>query len=528
MEYVFFRTIRQNNIECFFYKKNYLWLSKLIRMMAAVNTLQTELEQYFLPFRDNIIGIRQEFQSPFGIQRILYTDWTASGRLYRPIEEKLMNEFGPFVANTHTETTVTGTAMTMAYHEARHIIKKHVNAGVEDVLITDGTGMTGVVNKFQRILGLRLPENLKPHAKIPIENKPIVFISHMEHHSNQTSWLETIADVEVVPACEKGLFCLDNFAKLIKKHESRPIKIASVTSCSNVTGIKTPYHEVAKLMHRNNGLCFVDFACSGPYVKIDMHPEDSESYLDAIFFSPHKFLGGPGTSGVLVFNKKLYNNMIPDNPGGGTVSWTNPWGEHKFLDNIEDREDGGTPGFLQVIKTALAIKLKEQMGVENILKREQEIVEYIFAELGPVPNIKILAGQHQNRLGVISFYIDDLHFNLGVKLLNDRFGIQTRGGCSCAGTYGHYLLNVDVEKSHSLTCQIDSGDLMQKPGWIRMSIHPTTTSAEIQFVCESINALAQHHEQWKTDYNYNKGTNEFVHKNAEPIEKEMIGRWFSI
>lgn len=497
-------------------------------MITAAKTLKTDLEQYFERFRNNIIGIDQEFISPFGKRKIIYTDWTASGRLYRPIEDKLINEFGPFVANTHTETTVSGTAMTLAYHEARHIIKAHVNASETDLLITDGTGMTGVVNKFQRILGLKIPENLKPHTNIPQENKPIVFISHMEHHSNQTSWLETIADVVVVPACEKGLFCLANFTQLLEKYADRPIKIASITSCSNVTGISTPYHEVAKLMHRHNGLCFVDFACSGPYVKIDMHPADPESYLDAIFFSPHKFLGGPGTSGVLVFNKKLYNNMIPDNPGGGTVSWTNPWGAHKFVDSIEDREDGGTPGFLQVIKTALAIRLKEEMGIENILKREHEIVDYIFSKLENTSNIKILAGQHTNRLGVISFYIEDLHFNLGVKLLNDRFGIQTRGGCSCAGTYGHYLLNVDAETSYSLICEIDSGNLIQKPGWIRMSIHPTTTNDEIRFVCESIIALAQHHQEWKADYRYDKTTNEFIHKQALPVEKEMVKRWFSL
>ncbi len=489
-------------------------------------TLPTELERYFQQYRDNIIGINQEFESPFGTKKIIYTDWTASGRLYRPIEEKMMNEFGSFVANTHTETTVSGTVMTLAYHEARHIIKRHVNANSDDVLITDGTGMTGVVNKFQRILGLKVPENLKAHTKVPQEDKPIVFISHMEHHSNQTSWLETIADVVIVPACEKGLFCLDNFRSLLNKYQDRTIKIASITSCSNVTGISTPYHKVAKIMHQNNGLCFVDFACSGPYVKIDMHPDDAESYLDAIFFSPHKFLGGPGTTGVLVFNKKLYRNMVPDNPGGGTVSWTNPWGEHKYIDNIEDREDGGTPGFLQAIKTALAIQLKEEMGIENILKREHEIVDYVFSELGAVPNIKILAGQHRDRLGVISFYIDDLHFNLGVKILNDRFGIQTRGGCSCAGTYGHYLLSVDEETSHNLVCQIDSGDLIQKPGWIRMSIHPTTTNAEIQFVCESIKALAANHEAWGKDYNYNKNSNEFLHRNAKSYEKDLVLKWF--
>jgi len=488
----------------------------------------TQLEHYFEQFRKNIIGIDQEFLSPYGKQKIIYTDWTASGRLYRPIEEKLMNEFGPFVANTHTETSITGTAMTMAYHEARHIIKHHVNANNDDVIITDGTGMTGVVNKFQRILGLRIPENLKEFTNIPIAIKPIVFISHMEHHSNQTSWLETIADVEVIPCDDEGLFCIKEFKKLVAKHKDRSFKIASITSCSNVTGIRTPYHEVAKIMHQNNGVCFVDFACSGPYVTIDMHPTDLESSLDAIFFSPHKFLGGPGTSGVLVFNKNLYNNNVPDCPGGGTVSWTNPWGEHKYIDNIEDREDGGTPGFLQVIKTALAIQLKEQMGVSNILKREHEIVEFVFEAIGAIDNIKILAREHQDRLGVISFYIDDLHFNLGVKLLNDKFGIQTRGGCSCAGTYGHFLLHVDQETSNDLVCQIASGDLIKKPGWIRMSIHPTTTSEEINYVCESIKALALHHEEWSKDYVYNGKTNEFHHVKALHQEAEMVKSWFRV
>ena len=348
----------------------------------------------------------------------------------------------------------------------------------------------------------------------------------MEHHSNQTSWLETIADVVVIPANEDGLLCMNEFKTLLEKYQDRSFKIASITSCSNVTGIQTPYHEVAKLMHKNKGVCFVDFACSGPYVDINMHP-DEESYLDAIFFSPHKFLGGPGTSGVLIFNKNLYKNNVPDCPGGGTVSWTNPWGEHKYIDNIEDREDGGTPGFLQVIKTALAIQLKEQMGVTNILEREHELVDYVFAELSHIDNLHILAGQHQDRLGVISFYIDDLHYNLGVKLLNDRFGIQTRGGCSCAGTYGHYLLHVDQETSHDLVCQITSGDLIKKPGWIRMSIHPTTTTEEIQFVCDSIKALAENHTEWGKDYQYNAKSNEFIHQNAQQTEKEMVKSWFS-
>ena len=256
----------------------------------------TSLEQYFQQFRDQIIGIDQDFVTPFGQKKLVYTDWTASGRLYRPIEEKLTNEFGPFIANTHTETSTSGAAMTLAYHEARNIIKRHVNANDNDVLITEGSGMTGVINKFQRILGLKVSENLREYTTIPDEIKPIVFVSHMEHHSNQTSWLETIADVVVVPCNEEGTISINSFEKYIKKNADRKIKIVSITSCSNVTGIKTPYHELAKVIHKYNGLCFVDFACCAPYVTIDMHPLEKDAHLDAIFFSPHKFLGGPGLS----------------------------------------------------------------------------------------------------------------------------------------------------------------------------------------------------------------------------------------
>jgi selenocysteine lyase/cysteine desulfurase len=397
------------------------------------------------------------------------------------------------------------------------------------VLIVSGTGMTGVVNKFQRILGLKVPENLTKYTNIPDEIKPVVFITHMEHHSNQTSWLETMAKVEVIPPCSEGLFCMDNLKALLEQYKDRPLKIASITGGSNVTGIRTPHHAIAKVMHQHGGVCFVDFACAAPYVDIDMHPEDEEAYLDAIFFSPHKFLGGPGTCGVLLFNKKLYHNMIPDCPGGGTVSWTNPWGEHKYFDNIEDREDGGTPGFLQTIKTALAIKLKEKMGVSQMLVREHEILELVFNRLGNVDNINILAPQHTNRLGVISFYIDNLHYNLGVKLLNDRFGIQTRGGCSCAGTYGHFLLHVDQATSNELTNEISIGDLARKPGWIRMSIHPTTSCEEIEYVCKSILELAKHHEEWAKDYDYDRFTNEFVHKTFKATKRDQtINNWFEL
>ncbi|WP_405608966.1 aminotransferase class V-fold PLP-dependent enzyme [Polaribacter sp. Asnod1-A03] len=490
--------------------------------------VKLDLEQYFNQFRENIVGINQTFQSPYGEQKLIYTDWTASGRLYATIEEKLLKQFGPFVANTHTETSTSGAAMTLAYHEARNIIKRHVNATKDDVLITAGTGMTGAVNKFQRILGLKISENFKNYTTIPEELKPIVFVSHMEHHSNQTSWLETIADVEVVPCNDEGLLCLKEFEKSILKHKDRKIKIVSITSCSNVTGIETPYHEIAKLIHNYNGLCFVDFACCAPYVSINMHPENEEEYLDAIFFSPHKFLGGPGTSGVLIFNKKLYKNTIPDNPGGGTVSYTNPWGQHDYFDDVETREDGGTPGFLQTIKIALSIQLKEKMGVKNIKNREEEINKVVFETLESLPDVKILAPSHKERLSIFSFYFEKYHFNLVVKLLNDRFGIQTRGGCSCAGTYGHFLLNVDQETSNKIKDEILHGCNTQKPGWVRLSVHPTITTEELNFICNSLKELSVNIEEWSKDYQYEAIKNDYTHKTVDPIEKELVKEWFNI
>ncbi|WP_369048698.1 aminotransferase class V-fold PLP-dependent enzyme [Tenacibaculum sp. UWU-22] len=494
-----------------------------------MNTIaKNTLEHYFDEFRNNIIGVEQTFVSPYGKQKIIYADWTASGRMYKPIEEKLINDFGPFVANTHTETSTTGAAMTLAYHKARTIIKQHVNANSNDILITEGSGMTGVVNKFQRILGLKVSENLRKYTTIPKELKPIVFVSHMEHHSNQTSWLETIADVEVIPCNNLGLICLEAFENTLKKHKNRKYKIASITACSNVTGIKTQYHQIAQIMHQHNGLCFVDFACSAPYVDINMHPQEEDAYLDAIFFSPHKFLGGPGSSGVLIFNKKLYKNLVPDNPGGGTVSYTNPWGGHNYFEDAETREDGGTPAFLQTIKIALSIQLKNKMGVANIKKRENQINAKLFETLEKLDGVHILAPNHKDRLSIFSFYFDNYHFNLVVKLLNDRFGIQTRGGCSCAGTYGHFLLNVNIETSKAIENQILEGCNVEKPGWVRLSLHPTTTDKEVTYICNSLKTLHQNIEQWSKDYHYDAAKNDYIHNTTPPIEKEIISNWFSL
>ena len=497
------------------------------RKIISKHPAELKTDKYFKHFRDNIIGYNLEFETPYGTKKMIYADWTASGRLYKTIEEKLVNLFGPYTGNTHTETNVTGTAMTLSYNKAKKIIKDHVNAGKDDAILSTGSGMTGAMLKFQRMLGFKVPSRIKKFVKVPEELRPVVFMTHMEHHSNQTTWLETIADVEIIKPDENGLVNTDDLIELLEKYKDRNFKIASVIACSNVTGISSPYYKIAEIMHRHNGWCFVDFACSAPYVDINMHPENPLEKLDAIFFSPHKFLGGPGSSGILIFDSTLYDKQSsPDQPGGGTVKWTNPWGEHSFYEDIELREDGGTPPFIQTIKAALAVKLKEEIGVENIRAREEEITERVIRRLKKIANLHLLADHIVCRIPVFSFYIDGLHYNLGVKILNDRFGIQVRGGCSCAGTYGHYLLHVSKTRSHKITKMIEHHDLSEKPGWIRMSLHPVMTDEEIEFIISAIEELALNHGNWEKDYIYDPHNNYFIHKTEPDSEKLMVDSWF--
>ncbi|WP_321286821.1 aminotransferase class V-fold PLP-dependent enzyme [uncultured Sunxiuqinia sp.] len=486
----------------------------------------TQLEKYFKPFRENIIGIDQTFSSPFGEPKILYADWIASGRLYGPIEQKMLEQFGPFVANTHTETSETGALMTKAYQLSHRIIKEHVNAGPNDVIITAGFGMTTVINKFQRILGLK--NGKVPGSKnIEETEKPVVFITHMEHHSNHTSWYETIADVVIIEPDENLQVSTENLRKKLEEYKGRTFKIGAFTACSNVTGIRTPYAEMAKIMHEFGGVAFIDFAASAPYETIDMHPKDAMMKLDAVLFSPHKFLGGPGSSGVLVFDKSMYRNPVPDHPGGGTVDWTNPWGKYKYVDNIEVREDGGTPGFLQSIKTALCFQLKDQMGVENIMQREVELLTLAFDGLDSIPDVKILANEERDRLGVISFYVQGIHYNLLVQLLNDKYGIQVRGGCACAGTYGHFLLEVTAERSDAITDKINHGDMSEKPGWVRWSLHPTMTNAEVELFIAALKDIISNISDYSKNYKPVPRTNTFSHKDEKDYHLK-VAEWFEL
>jgi selenocysteine lyase/cysteine desulfurase len=389
--------------------------------------------------------------------------------------------------------------------------------------------MTAVISKLQRILGFKGCGLLQNNKKCLKEtDRPVVFLTHMEHHSNQTSWYETICDVVIIEPDENLLVDPEKLREKLEEYKNRKLKIGSFSAASNVTGVKPPYYKLAKIMHENGGLCFVDFAASAPYVEINMHPKDPMEKLDAIFFSPHKFLGGPGTAGIMIFDSSLYNNKAPDNPGGGTVDWTNRWGEYKYIDDIELREDGGTPGFLQAIRSALTFELKKQMGIKNIEQREKELIPRAFKGLKAIPGVKILAENVIDRIGSLSFYIENVHYNLVVKLLSDRYGVQMRGGCACAGTYGHYLLNVTHDYSRKITELINHGDLSQKPGWIRWSIHPTTSNQEIDYIVNAVAEIAKNHPKWSKDYHYHKHNNEFVHHQFVGKQKHNLDHWFAL
>jgi len=393
--------------------------------------------------------------------------------------------------------------------------------------------LTAAINKLQRILGLRMPEGCERECRG--EKRPLVLITHFEHHSNQITWEECDVDVRIIPREEStGLPDLEWQERMLKENRDRPLVIGAFTAASNVTGLVTPYAKMAALMHRYGGLCFIDFAAAAPYIDIDMHPRDAsgreieEERIDAITFSPHKFLGGPGSSGVLVIANSLYSLHAPDQPGGGTVKWTTPFGTHRYVDGIEAREDGGTPGFLQAMRGALAIRVKEAMGTEAMRAREKELLAVLLEEFAREPSIMLLEGGNLERLGILSLYAPGEHHNLIVRLLNDRFGVQTRGGCSCAGTYGHVLFSIGKTNSRHITDLIDSGDLSEKPGWVRVSIHPTMTDAEARLVGRAVVDVIRNYKNWGEDYVFHKETGEFEPKTPLAEAPALLSRFSAL
>lgn len=480
-------------------------------------TFSNELEIYFQQFRGHIIGDELSFENEHGIHKVIYADWIASGRLYQPIENALTGGVGVVVANPHSYTSYTGARITELYCKSRQNIKRHVNAYEEDILVTIGSGMSDALIRLQDILGLK---NRSRNGS----ERPVVFITHMEHHSNHVSWMECDVDVVIIPPGDGDLVNVDNLRSELDKYKERSIKIGAFSACSNVTGIINPIHELAKVMHQYDGYCLADYAASAPYVAIDMHPDDPEEALDAIYFSPHKFLGGPGSCGILIFDKKLHRG-IPTIPGGGNVRWTDPWGGYGYTGDIEAQEDGGTPAFLQTIKASMAISLKEKMDTGQMKMREKELLKLGLERLREIGSIRILADHYAGeRIGVLAFNVPGLHYNLVVRILNDRYGIQARGGWSCASTYAHWLYDIDKNESGKIMTEINDYNSTHKPGWVRLSLHPTMTNKELEYCAGAIKEISINGSEWAKGFVYNPKTNEFDKTQEEELNTDYLER----
>lgn len=498
--------------------------------------------------RARIVGADALIETPFGERLLTYCDYTASGRCLDFVESYLMRIEESY-ANTHTEDDITGRSMTRLLHRAEEAIKACVNAGPGGRIIATGTGSTGAIWKFQQIVGVALPpatrkllfalwddfltrpddapdDRAEAFRSFLAERQPLVVVGPYEHHSNEVSWREGLATVVETRLAADGGVDLEHLEEVLRRHsDGERLVIGSFSACSNVTGMKTPVHDVARLLHEYGALACFDFAASAPYVEIDMNPdpgaEGGDPSLDAIFVSPHKFLGGPGSSGVLVFDEAVYDRTLAPSVGaGGTVAYVSHTG-HDYLSGIEEREKAGTPGVFQTMKASLAFLVKEAVGTDVIEAREHELVERAFRRWGPDPRIEILGSPDPGRrVAICSFNIrsaDDryLHPKLVTTLLNDLFGIQSRAGCSCAGPYGHDLLGIDPETSNHYREWILKGYEGIKPGWCRVGFHYTMDDAEADYVIDAVQLVAEHGRRFLPLYRFDLESGSWEHRAGE-------------
>jgi len=489
--------------------------------------------------RRQVVGIDSWFEGPFGRRMMVYCDYTASGRCLLFVERYLQTLQRSY-ANTHTEDDLTGRSMSRLLHEAEAMIKQAVNAGPHGRIIACGTGATGAIDKLQQILGIALPpatrrtvgeelreflgdarfEEFRAYQK---SRQPVVFVGPYEHHSNEVTWRQGLATVVEVNMASDGGVDLAHLESLLQAPEYRDrLRIGSFSAASNVTGMRTPVHDVARLLHRHGASACFDYAASAPYVEIDMNPprdaDGGDPSLDAVFLSPHKFLGGPGSSGVLVFNERLYPRDLPPSvAGGGTVDYVSPL-DQDFIADIEEREKAGTPGVLQTLKAALALDLKRTIGAASIEARERELVTLALARFGVNPRIEVLGNPDpERRIGIVSFNLADprgryLHPKFVTVLLNDLFGIQSRAGCSCAGPYGHRLLGIDHPTSELYRDWVRKGFHGIKPGWCRVGFHYTMDDAEADFVMDAIEFVAKQGHRFLRLYDFDNATGAWSHR----------------
>lgn len=465
-------------------------------LLEPVRTSDPSEEQAFLDHvRSGVIGADARLQTPEGDRPLLYFDYIASGRFHRSVEDALNTRVLPFMANTHTETSSTGRLMTHLYERAFRRIGGYLGAGSDDIVLPVGSGSTGAVNRLIQVMSLRVPSGLEDRYHwsrgIPEHERPVVFRSSMEHHSNDITWRETIADTVAVAFDDAGRISADDLAAKLEQYRDRPLKIGTFSAASNVTGIRNDCHALARVLHAHGAYAFFDYAAAGPYVDITMRPRradgtpDDDARLDAVFLSVHKFLGGPRAPGLLIARKDLFSNRVPSEPGGGTVLYTSPT-EHVYLRETSHRETGGTPPIVGSIQAGLAFDLKAAIGTERARRIEHDYLRRALAEWAGDPALEILGNLDAERLGVVSMIFRGLHHNFAVALLNDFFGVQVRGGCMCAGSYGHELLNIDHDVSVGIKRLLEQGHCGVKPGWVRISFSPVTTEREFQTLLEGV------------------------------------------